>query len=156
MIRPVADGDARAIAELEVRAWRWAYVDVVPEEQMITVDARVARWQGRSAEGAYVAEVEGRVVGVVQVGPDGDDPEAGLLRGLNVEPAAQGAGVGAALYEHAVAALRTAGFATGVLWVFAANGHARGFYERRGWTPDGATGVAADAPELRYRKNLGT
>jgi GNAT superfamily N-acetyltransferase len=154
VIRPVEAGDARALAELEVRAWRWAYVDVVAEEHMITVEDRLARWTGRSAQGAFVAEVEGRVVGVVQVGPDPDDASRGLIGGLNVEPAAQGAGVGAGLYEHAVAELRAAGFAVAVLWVFAGNGHARGFYERRGWTPDGATGTAAAAPELRYRKNL--
>ena len=154
MIRPVAEGDARAIAELEVRAWRWAYVDVVPEEAMITVEDRVARWTGRPADGAWVAEVEGRVVGVVQVGPDPGDPATGLIRGLHVEPAAQGAGLGTALYEHAVAQLRAAGFAEAALWVFEANGHARGFYERRGWAPDGATATAAEAPELRYRKTL--
>jgi GNAT superfamily N-acetyltransferase len=154
VIRPVADGDARVIAELEVRAWRWAYTDVIAEEDMISVAGRVARWEGRSHAGAWVAEVEGRVVGVVQVGPDPGDASVGLIRGLNVEPAAQGAGVGTALYEHAVQALRGAGFDVGVLWVFTANGHARGFYERRGWAPDGATGVAAEAPELRYRKNL--
>ncbi|HEY6761900.1 MAG TPA: GNAT family N-acetyltransferase [Baekduia sp.] len=154
MIRPVAASDARAIAELEVRAWRWAYTDVVPEERMITVDDRVARWEGRGAEGAFVAEVDGRVVGVVQVGPDPDDAAVGHIQGLNVEPAAQGAGLGTALYEHAVGELLRAGHAAATLWVFAGNGHARGFYERRGWAPDGATGVAAEAPELRYRKNL--
>jgi GNAT superfamily N-acetyltransferase len=154
VIRPVADTDARAIAELEVRAWRWAYVDIVPEEMMITVDGRTERWESRDAEGAYVAEIGGRVVGVVQVGPDPLEPAVGLIRGLNVEPAAQGAGLGAALYEHAVETLLDAGHDTGALWVFAGNGHARGFYERRGWTPDGATGVAAEAPELRYRKDL--
>jgi GNAT superfamily N-acetyltransferase len=154
VIRPATDADARAIAELEVRAWRWAYTDVVAEEEMITVADRVERWTGRSADGAWVAEVGGRVVGVVQAHADGDDPQAGLLHGLNVEPAAQGAGVGTALYDHALAQLRDAGFTHAVLWVFAGNGHARGFYERRGWTPDGATGTAAGAPELRYRKDL--
>ena len=68
MIRPAADADARAIAELEVRAWRWAYVDVVAEEDMITVDERVERWS-RPAPRRVVAEVEGRIVGVVQVLP---------------------------------------------------------------------------------------
>jgi GNAT superfamily N-acetyltransferase len=154
VIRPAADADARAIAELEVRAWRWAYTDVVPEEAMITVEDRLGRWTGRSAEGAWVAEVAGRIVGVVQVHPEPDDPSVGLLHGLNVEPAAQGAGLGTALYDHAVAQLRAAGFAEAVLWVFEGNGHARGFYERRGWAPDGATSTAAEAPELRYRKNL--
>jgi GNAT superfamily N-acetyltransferase len=154
VIRPVAPGDARALAELEVRAWRWAYVDVVDEQEMITVEDRVERWSSRPAEGAFVFEVEGRVVGVVQIGPDPDDPSVGQIRGLNVEPAAQGAGVGTALYEHAVAELRQAGFAEAVLWVFEANGHARGFYERRGWRADGAMGTAAEAPELRYRQTL--
>ncbi|HWI73690.1 MAG TPA: GNAT family N-acetyltransferase [Baekduia sp.] len=150
--------DARAIAELEVRAWRWAYVDVVAEEDMITVEDRIARWRTQPVDGAFVAEVEGRVVGVVQVGPDDDParrpPSAGRIHGLNVEPAAQGAGVGTALYEHACAQLRAAGYAEAVVWVFAANGHARGFYERRGWAADGATRDAAEAPELRYRQNL--
>ena len=154
MIRPVAGGDARAIAELEARAWRWAYTDVVAEEHMLTVQDRIARWEDRSADGAFVAEVEGRIVGVVQAGPDPGEPSVGLIRGLNVEPAAQGAGVGTALYEHALAQLRSAGFAVAVLWVFDANGHARGFYERRGWALDGATGTSAAAPESRYRKNL--
>jgi GNAT superfamily N-acetyltransferase len=154
VIRPAAPADARAIAELEVRAWRWAYVDIVPEEMMITVEGRRERWEGGDAAGAYVAEVDERVVGVVQVGPDPLEPAVGLLRGLNVEPAAQGAGLGTALYDHAVARLVADGFAAGALWVFEANGHARGFYERRGWVADGATGVAAEAPELRYRKEL--
>jgi GNAT superfamily N-acetyltransferase len=154
VIRAAVAGDARALAELEVRAWRWAYVDVVDEQEMITVEDREARWREGSVAGAWVFEVEGRVVGVVQIGPDPDDATVGRLRGLNVEPAAQGAGVGTALYEHAVEQLRAAGFAEAVLWVFADNGHARSFYERRGWAPDGATGVAAEAPELRYRQTL--
>jgi GNAT superfamily N-acetyltransferase len=154
VIRPATVADARALAELEVRAWRWAYVDIVAEQDMITVEEREQRWT--SAPGAFVAEVGDRVVGVVQVGPDREDPSVGLLRGLAVEPAAQGAGVGTALYEHAVAWLREAGFAEAVAWVFTANGHARGFYERRGWTADGATATAAAAPQLRYRHNLFT
>jgi GNAT superfamily N-acetyltransferase len=154
VIRPATVADARALAELEVRAWRWAYVDIVAEQDMITVEERKARWSTASAEGTFVAEVEGRVVGLVQVGPDGDDASVGLLRGPDVEPAAQGAGIGTALYEHAIAQLRIAGFAEAVLWVFDANGHARGFYERRGWAADGATRVTAEAPELRYRQTL--
>jgi GNAT superfamily N-acetyltransferase len=147
VIRPATDADARAIAELEARAWRWAYVDFVADEDMISVEDRVARWTGAAADGTSVAEVAGRVAGVVQAVP-------GELRSLYVEPAAQGAGTGAALYEHARAELRAAGYAEVVLWVFEANGHARGFYERRGWVADGATRTTAGAPELRYRQNL--
>jgi GNAT superfamily N-acetyltransferase len=154
VIRPATDADARAIAELEVRAWRWAYTDVVAEEDMITVAEREPRWRGPAAAGTWVAEVEGRVVGVVQARTDPGDPATGLLDDLAVEPAAQGAGLGTALYDHALAQLRAAGCQRAALWVFTGNGHARGLLERRGWTADGATATAAGAPRLRYRKDL--
>lgn len=154
MIRPATVADARALAELEVRAWRWAYVDIVAEQDMLTIEEREAHWSSAAIEGVFVAELGGRVVGVVQAGPDGDDPSVGLVCGLDVEPAAQGAGVGATLYDHAVAQLRAAGFAEMVVWLFEANGHACGFYERRGWTADGATRTTAGAPELRYRQTV--
>lgn len=148
MIRPATADDARALAELEVRAWRWAYVDFVAEEDMITVADRLERWTARGVDGAFVAEVDGRVVGVVQV-----DDEGGL-RGLYVEPAAQGAGLGAELHDFALEELRRRGAEAATLWVFEANGQARGFYERRGWAVDGEMRTAADAPEVRYRKDL--
>jgi GNAT superfamily N-acetyltransferase len=173
VIRPATVADARVLAELEVRAWRWAYVDIVAEQDMITIDEREAHWSSAAREGVFVAEVEGRVIGVVHVGPvDGDrsagpaitgvaqaapDPDGGsvgLLGVLAVEPAAQGAGLGAALYDHAVDQLRSAGFADAVVWLFDGDGHARGFYERRGWHADGATGTIAEARALRYRQTL--
>lgn len=146
MIRPVTEADARAIAELEVRAWRWAYVDFVAEEDMITVAEREAWWRG-AAEGTFAAEVEDRVVGVVQVAE-------GEVKALYVEPAAQGAGLGATLLEFACERLRAAGHAEAVLWTFEPNGHARGFFERRGWVADGARGERLGTSELRYRQNL--
>jgi GNAT superfamily N-acetyltransferase len=149
LIRPATADDARALAELEVRAWRWAYVDFVAEEDMITVADRVEHWEGEDLSGAFVAEVEGRVAGLVVV-----DAGESLLRGLHVEPAAQGAGLGATLHDVGLDELRRAGADEAVLWVFEANGHARGFYERRGWAADGATTVVLDAPQLRYRKTL--
>jgi GNAT superfamily N-acetyltransferase len=149
VIRPATADDARALAELEVRAWRWAYVDVVSEEDMITVAERVERWEGRGVAGAFVAELDGRVVGLVVI-----DDDEGMLRGLHVEPAAQGAGLGATLHDHALAELCGLGVREATLWVFEANGHARGFYERRGWAADGATDASAKAPMVRYRKTL--
>ena len=60
--------------------------------------------------------------------------------GLYVEPAAQGAGLGTTLHDLASRRAARAGFPEAVLWVFEGNGHARGFFERRGWAPDGARG----------------
>jgi len=157
VIRPAGRADARAIAELEVRAWRWAFVDVVPDGDMPTIEAREARWTGGALDGAFVAEVEGRIAGVVQIGPEPAevDGAVGRLRGLYVDPAAQGAGLGAALHDHAVQALRASGFGSAILEVFTANGHARGFYERRGWEPAGEAQEWAGVPSIRYRLSLG-
>jgi GNAT superfamily N-acetyltransferase len=159
VIRPAAREDARAIAELEVRAWRWAFVDIVEDPLMPTVEEREACWTGEPLDGAFVAELDGRVMGVVQVGPAppqdaGARGAVGRLRGPYVEPAAQGAGLGAALHAHALATLEAAGYATAILWVFTANGHARGFYERRGWAADGEAGAWEGVAEVRLRRTL--
>ena len=154
MIRPAACEDARAIAELEVRAWRWAYADLVDETDMPTVGEREERWRTQPLQGASVWDQDGRVVGVVQVAPRDDDPVVGALRGLYVDPPAQGAGIGAALHDHAVAQLTAAGQATATVWVFTADGHAREFFAARGWAPDGGRGGRAGVSELRYRRTL--
>jgi GNAT superfamily N-acetyltransferase len=145
VIRPATDADARAIAELEVRAWRWAYVDFVAEEDMPSVAERAEAWAAE--DGVFVAEVDGRVVGVVHVG-------GGELKALHVEPAAQGAGLGTSLYDFAREELRKMGHGEAVLWIFDGNGHARGFFERRGWTPDGARQERLGTSERRYRQTL--
>jgi GNAT superfamily N-acetyltransferase len=157
VIRAVTRDDACTLAGLEVRAWRWAYVDLVADEEMPTVGEREARWLQRPIDGAHVWDQDGRVVGVVQVGPSPEEDGVGALRGLFVDPAAQGAGIGRALLDHAVAELRAAGHASATLWVFAADGHAREFCAARGWVPDGATRVGAEGlPELRHRRTLGS
>jgi GNAT superfamily N-acetyltransferase len=154
VIRPATRDDAPAIAALEVRAWRWAYVDLVAEEDMPTVADRETGWREGPLDLASVWDQDGRVVGVVQTGAREDEPGVGALLRLYVDPAAQGAGIGAALHDHAVAQLTAAGPATATLWVFTADGHAREFFAARGWAPDGGRGGRAGVPKLRYRRTL--
>lgn len=154
MIRPARRRDARALAELEVRAWRWAYPDPVEAQTAPSVEAREARWAEQPLDGAFVWELDGRVMGVVEVGTRAGEPGTGALLGLCVEPAAQGAGLGSALHDHAVAQLRAAGHRDATLWVSPGNGHARAFYEARGWCDDGATGEPEGVPHVRYRRAL--
>jgi GNAT superfamily N-acetyltransferase len=159
VIRPFVPQDARPVAELIVRAWRWAYSDFVDDDRMPTVDDREARLSGAAADpGAapsrpldrslWVWDQDGRVVGIV--GASGAE-----IQLLYVDPPAQGSGVGSALLGHCVDALREAGHTDALLWVFEANGHGRWFYEQRGWRPDGTRQELWPGTfEVRYRREL--
>ena len=124
---------------------------------MITVDEREARWSRPAAlEGAFVAEVGGRVVGVVQVGPDVDDAvgRAGL-RGLDVEPAAQGAGMGATLLRpRGRGAARRRLRRGGRVALRGQRPRARLLRAPRLDAPTARPRTTAEAPELRYRQTL--
>jgi GNAT superfamily N-acetyltransferase len=172
MIRSATPADARAIAEVQTRAWWRAYQDILDPEILArrTADTREPEWQERLAappDGLEVAvfELEGRVVGFVAtsreraVGDVAASPSVGELAALYVDPPAQGAGVGRALHDHALAQLAARGFGEAVLWCFRDNGHARDFYEHRGWALDPGSEAQARAvwetPAVRYRRPTG-
>jgi RimJ/RimL family protein N-acetyltransferase len=75
-----------------------------------------------------------------------------------VTPSVWGTGVGRELMAVAVDRLREAGFRSATLWVLRDNERARRFYERAGWSPDGAEKddvvAGATVTEVRYRVDL--
>jgi GNAT superfamily N-acetyltransferase len=148
VIRRATLADAAAIAMIQARSWRHAYADIVAPEDMPEPEQRERRLGEYIAGGGevYVSEQGDQVAGFALL--DGHE-----LRALYVDPPAQGAGVGTALLQAAVEALRAAGHAEAFLWTFEANGLARAFYERHGWQL-----VAGHqqrlAPEVRYRRRL--
>jgi GNAT superfamily N-acetyltransferase len=142
VIRGATVADADAIAAISVRAWRRAYADLLDPQLLADLDAgeRAARWRDwleRDGVQAWVAEVEGRVVGFASVWER-------TLRALYVDPVAQGAGVGTALLGEAEAA------GACELEVFAENGHGRRFYDARGWRDGGEAGEWLGQALRRY------
>ena len=150
MIRAATEADVAAITDIEARAWRWAYSDFVDYDAMPIAEERVERWRGHVAAGRVrVFDQDGAVVGYASV----DDHQ---LTSLYVDPAAQGAGVGARLHDDALERLRAGGHSAAWLWVFTANDQGRAFYERRGWR---AVGDPHREPHwvgeaLRYEREL--
>jgi ribosomal protein S18 acetylase RimI-like enzyme len=165
-IRAASPADAEALAHVHVEAWRWAYRDQLPEDFLtgLSVPDRRAMWTQVLADRAntvHVADADSGLVGFTSGGPSSDEdaPDGtGEIFTLYVLERVQGTGVGRALLEASVAALRSRGFTRGTLWVMESNQLGRGFYERAGWTWDGTISQhhiqCANLPVVRYRISL--
>ena len=127
IVRPVGELDRERWAEL-YRGYCAFYEVPVPDLDHL--------WQRLTVTGeleCFVAEVDGRVVGLAHVRAfvrplEGDT--AAFLDDLFVDPGGRGGGIGAALLDHlrSLAAERGWGVVT---WITAADNHvARGLYDR--------------------------
>jgi ribosomal protein S18 acetylase RimI-like enzyme len=158
-IRSARLDDARRLAEIHVETWRDTYPGVLPREVLdgLSVESRERNWQEwipHPETEAFVAELDGTVVGFVNVGPCWTDQEIGELYAIYVTPAGQGRGAGLALMDAGVRALAVR-WDEAILWVASENPRARRFYERYGWKVDGEridySIPGASIPETRYR-----
>ena len=164
-VRAARVEDAAALAEVHVRTWQAAYAHVFGAERLagLDVERRAKRWQRwladeRPHDNVLVAEVDGRVVAFASLGESRDAADVGELYAIYALPEAWGGGAGPALMAAAVDALRGEGFRAAVLWVLEDNPRARRFYEREGWSADGARRagehLGVETAEVRYRLEL--
>lgn len=169
-IRPATTADAQAIAELHVRAWQWAYKDLLSADYLaglsLTLDRRVERFETTIAQmpahtRTWLIEQAGSLAGFALTAPSRDSdasPATAEVQAIYLAPEAIGKGIGRTLFAHAVEDLRQRGYQEAILWVLANNQRARTFYEAAGWTPDGAhrteerPGILLD--EVRYHLTL--
>nr|MDT0657892.1 GNAT family N-acetyltransferase [Micromonospora sp. DSM 115978] len=165
-LRPATEDDLMPVGALHHRSRVTTYRDIVPAEALAAVTAEqlgrwwVERWpHERHSHLMTVAERAGRLVGFSYVGPhDHDQPTLGELYAIHVHPSELGHGIGRALMRDALATLHRRGWRRAVLWVLAGNSHARAFYARGGWTPDGIERDDDIGPattrQLRYARDL--
>jgi len=106
------------------------------------------------------AEDDGALLGITVCG-ENRDPDAGAevgeVRMMFAVAGRWGRGVGSALMDAALADLRERGYSEATVWSFADNDRANRFYERHGFTRDGAERTEeawAHVPEVRYRRSL--
>jgi len=157
LIHPSEPRDAPALADVHTRTWQAAYEHVFGRERLATIDpaGRLGIAQHSiAAGGTAVAELEGRVVGFVVVGPSSDVEGEGELFMIYVLPEAWGTGAGRALMDEGKAMLRER-WPAATLYVLDDNPRARRFYEREGWALDGVTKtgefLGLPVAEVRYR-----
>ena len=139
-VRRATPDDARTIADIQVETWRAAYVDVMPQEVLDSLDveerARTwGHWLTVDATAQFVAECSGAGVGFVSAGPCRHEDATGEVYAIYVRPEAWGTGSGWALMDAAVEWL-TERWREAILWVAEENPRARRFYERYGWVAE--------------------
>ena len=162
-VRLATGADAEEIARVQEHGWQAAYRHLFPAQELDRggfID--VARWRERlerppAGWSTFVAVDGDEVLGFASVGPSRDEQGPGELYALYVDPEQWSAGVGRALMARAEEQLASE-YEEARLWVLEQNPRARAFYERAGWTPDGARKAeerwGVRAPEVRYRKEL--
>lgn len=170
-IRPADTSDAGAIAQVHVDSWQGAYPGLIPDRFLarISVKARERQWRetlsGRDAKPVVlVAESGGDVIGFATVSvPSRDSEEAddiAEIPAIYVRPSAWGTGVGRALMDASLEAMRAAGCREAILWAVAGNDRAARFYAAQGWHDDGGRRPsqyfpdATDVVEVRFRRAL--
>lgn len=167
-IRTATSDDARAIAEVHVASWRWAYRDLLPIDvlESLSVDGRELMWRSLltatdPGSVAIVATDDGEVVGFASAGPSRDvedTPATAEVFTLYLVDHVAGHGIGRRLFAELTERIRVLGYRRAVLWVLEANERARRFYEAAGWRYDAARDMfqvaGRDYPEVRYATDL--
>jgi len=162
-LRLATPRDALKIADLQIAAWRAAFLPLLPDgfqipprEQFLIMGQRTLA----EPEVERTVATADRVVGFLSHGPSRDEgapARVGEVRALFVHPEAWRHGVGAALVANALERLRGEGFREATLWSFRDNQRANAFYERQGFEPDGASQAReafAGTVEIRLRQAL--
>lgn len=98
-------------------------------------------------DGAWIAEIDGRVIGSVFL-VRGEASGIGKLRLLYVEPDARGRGIGATLVQACIDRARSVGDEHLVLWTNSVLTAARRIYDRAGFT------LVEEAPHHSFGKDL--
>ncbi len=172
VVRDAQLTDAADIGRVHVAAWQEAYVGIMPDDFLASLDPleRATGWaeaierDPNPAEGRrLVVELDGQVEGIALVWRARGEAQYGLgeLIMINLTPKAWGTGAGTALLSACVDALfRDLGFDEAILWVAEDNARARRFYEREGWTADGTSKSEpfgdVEITELRYHRSNST
>jgi GNAT superfamily N-acetyltransferase len=142
-IRRAVVADAPEVARIYVESWAVGFGHLMPPPDLDS--ACVARWRDDLDDPGptrwRVAVRDGRIIGIVGVGPSRDpvDPGLGELDTIAVDPACWRSGIGAALMATAVDELTRTGYHRAILWTVAEYERGHRFYESQGWVLDGRT-----------------
>jgi ribosomal protein S18 acetylase RimI-like enzyme len=134
-LRPARDNDTEVVAAIYIDSWNQGFGHLLGMRQHS--NEQVDRWRADLASPTTdwtVAEVEGRVMGFIGIGPSRDpvDPTLGELETIAVDPGCWRQGIGRALMAHGLEQLG-ARWSRAILWTPANYPRGHSFYEATGW-----------------------
>jgi len=157
-LRDASQADHAAIVGVFLACWRRSYAGLLPQRSIdeMTDERASALWRRVLSETdgpVIIADRGGEVLGMLRYAVTGSQ---GAVHSLYVSPDAQGLGLGTALLDSALNALRARGANSATLWVFAANTPSVAFYRTRGWEPDGEVRTQQEfgALEMRLSRSI--
>jgi len=142
--------DARGIAEVQVRAWRESYADLLPADVLASMDPEhlAGVWhqsltRPQDARNRVLVALErNRIVGFAVTGPTADDDSDPISDGeiseFVVDPGDQRHGHGSRLLQACVDTLVADRFVRGLCWLNSTDDARRAFLTAAGWAADGA------------------
>ncbi|HNW44156.1 MAG TPA: GNAT family N-acetyltransferase [Elusimicrobiales bacterium] len=172
MVRKAVVADAQRIAEIHISGWRTAYRGILTDAFLfdkLNVERRAKNLQKELADGAqehYVAERDGQVSAFMAIGESRDEDKRGAgsleLIAIYVDPKLKRSGLGHELLEFLESEARRRGYKEVSLWVLDLNAAGRSFYEKNGYSRDGAIKTlerlcspnGAPVEEVRYIKAM--
>jgi GNAT superfamily N-acetyltransferase len=162
-LRPATQEDIPAMVGLQRATWEAALAEFLPEP----LESPAGEWEARLGEAlatqgveALLADRADALAGLVVLGANRDsDPALGTgeIRALFVSAEHWRAGVGRALVSGALGRMAAMGYTRASLWSLRDNGRANLFYERLGFSRDGATQSRSPGVlEVRYAREIGS
>ncbi|MCK9735546.1 GNAT family N-acetyltransferase [Pseudomonas syringae] len=141
MIRYALPRDAKSIAQVHVSSWQQAYLNLMPADFLASLTAtlpqREAYWvdsiENKESD-VLVAELDGRIIGWISVGPCRDEDktrvESGEVMAIYILAEYWGKGIGTELWRAGLKRLSDQGYKYVTLWVLSKNERAIRFYQR--------------------------
>jgi len=154
VIRDGLDSDAEGVIALIGACWAEYPGCVLDVDGEVPELRALATWFAGQDGRLWVAEQDGRLVGMVGTRPLREDAAWEICR-MYVDAGARGAGLAAALLGTAEAHARAGGAARLVLWTDTRFTRAHGFYEKHGYVRQGSIRILDDLSnslEFRYAK----
>lgn len=146
LIRPATFDDLPKVAEVNVAAWREAYVGLVPQIYLDNLDVseKLGQWQERFASNAEddqhldLAFIDDQLIGFIGYGRGRDEgaENCGEIYAAYLLKDYWGMGIGYALFQTAKENWIKNRFSEAYLWVLMENYRAIAAYQKWGGIPD--------------------